>query len=173
MQTVWKQGERFVRGIPYQVFGGMEFFERSEVKDLMAYLRLIANPMDQEALLRILNYPRRGISDKRLDLLTQFNRTKQLPLMQVIEGIAAGNYPDLKGSLTKQGQQGIENFTNLISEATQLFQKGPLHRALTWLVEKIDYKKAIFDEVKSEKAREFKWENVQICIQALMQYELQ
>lgn len=171
MQTVWKNEKEFIRGIPYQVFGGTPFFERSEVKDLMAYLRIIANPKDQEALLRIINYPRRGISDKTLDQLTQFNRTKKIPLMSVLQGIADQTYPELKESLTPKGKQGIDQFIQLFETATETFIKKPLHEAFKWLIETIDYKKAIFDEVKSEKAREFKWQNVQICLEAIFQHQ--
>jgi len=169
MHTVWRKGEQWVRGIPYQVFGGMEFFERSEVKDLMAYLRIIANPRDQEALLRIINFPRRGISDKTLDTITQFNRKAKLPLLQVLEKIAEGSYEDLP--LTSRGRGGISNFIALYREAKHKVQTVPLHQALKWLIQTIDYKKAIFDEVKSEKAREVKLENVEAYINALKHYE--
>lgn len=169
LRTVWRKGEQWVRGIPYQVFGGMEFFERSEVKDLMAYLRILANPKDQEALLRIINFPRRGISDKTLDTITQFNRNEKLPLLHVLEKIASGKCPELE--LTSRGSTGISNFIILFKESQKRFQEFPMHQALEWLIEKIDYKKAIFDEVKSEKAREIKLENVQAYVQAIKQYE--
>ena len=56
-------------GIPYKVFGGFKFFERKEIKDLLAYLRLINNPFDSEAALRIINFPKRGIGAKTVDTL--------------------------------------------------------------------------------------------------------
>lgn len=169
INTVWRKGGQWVRGIPYQVFGGMEFFERSEVKDLIAYLRIISNPRDQEALLRIINFPRRGISDKTLDTITQFNRKEKLPLLHVLEKIDAGAYPEL--SLTSRGQSGISNFMILYQEAKKKFESLPLHQALLWLIETIDYKKALFDEVKSEKAREIKLENVEAYVDSLKHYE--
>lgn len=173
MNTPWKKGERFVRGIPYQVFGGMDFFERSEVKDLMAYLRILSNERDQEALLRIINYPRRGISNQTLEKLTAFNRSEQVPLFKVAEGIANQNshFLDLMEELTVHGIKGITAFMSLYRQAKERFATSSLSEALQWLVETIDYKKTIFDEVKSEKAREFKWENVQECIRALNHYE--
>ncbi len=169
MQTVWRNGGQWVRGIPYQVFGGMEFFERSEIKDLMAYLRIISNPRDQEALLRIVNYPRRGISDKTLDTITQFNRREKLPLLKVMRKISEGDHPELK--LTSRGSQGIENFMVLYDKMVQKFDTVTLSEGLKWLIEKINYKDAIFTEVKSDKMRELKWENVQACISALQTYE--
>jgi DNA helicase-2/ATP-dependent DNA helicase PcrA len=169
MQTPWKSDEGWVRGIPYQVFGGMDFFERSEIKDLMAYLRILSNPKDQEALLRIINYPRRGISDKTLDTITQFNRREKLPLLSVIRSIQQGKHPEL--SLTSQGIGGIESFIRLYDHMTEKFENSSLSEGLKWLIETIHYKDAIFGEVKSDKMRELKWENVQACISALQTYE--
>ena len=66
--------EEFLRryNLPYRVFGGQSFYNRKEVKDLLAYLRLIVNPMDDEAFRRIVNYPRRGIGNTSLDKVTQY-----------------------------------------------------------------------------------------------------
>ena len=151
MQTVWRNGEQWVRGIPYQVFGGMGFFERSEVKDLIAYLRIISNPKDQEALLRVINYPRRGISDKTLDTITQFNRKEKLPLLNVIKKIALNAYPELE--LTSRGKQGIANFMILYQEMVKKFETASLSEGLKWLIEKINYKDSIFTEVKRDRKR--------------------
>lgn len=168
MQASWQKEGKWIRGIPYEVFGGLEFSERSEIKDLLAYLRCIANPLDQEALLRIINVPRRGISDAFLDVLTQQNRSKEVPLWDLLEEIAAGN-----ASFPHHGKavSGIRSFVDLLKTAAHRFEKRPLADTLTWLLEQINYKKAIEEEVKSEKMREFKWENVQECVNALAQYE--
>lgn len=169
MQTVWKSEEQWVRGIPYQVFGGMGFFERGEVKDLMAYLRIISNPKDQEALLRIINYPRRGISDKTLDTITQFNRRKRLPLLAVMKEIAQDNYPEL--FLTSRGSQGIANFVILYQEMTEKFQSLSLSQGLKWLLEKIDYRTALMNEFKTDAVQKAKWENIQAFLSAIQTYE--
>ncbi|HEX2582653.1 MAG TPA: 3'-5' exonuclease, partial [Chlamydiales bacterium] len=168
MAAPWQKNGNWVRGIPYEVFGGLEFSERSEIKDLLAYLRVIANPKDQEALLRILNVPRRGVSDTLLDQLTQENRTQEIPLWQLLTQIATGE-KSLAGH--PKGTVGIRTFVHLIEKAQGRFSSGSLSEAMTWLVEEINYKKAIEEEVKSDKMRDFKWENVQECINALAQYE--
>jgi superfamily I DNA/RNA helicase len=158
MNASWQKEGKWMRGIPYEVFGGLEFAERSEIKDLLAYLRAIANPLDQEALLRIINVPRRGISDAFLDQLTQANRSANIPLWTMLQKAA----PEKKA---------VAAFVDLLKEAALRFQTPPLAETLTWLIEKINYKKAIDEEVKSEKMRQFKWENVQECVNALAQAE--
>lgn len=67
--------------IPYRVYGGLSFFARAEVKDIIAYLRLIHNPSDNEAFLRIINVPRRGIGNVALSELSVFAAKEQLPLL--------------------------------------------------------------------------------------------
>jgi DNA helicase-2/ATP-dependent DNA helicase PcrA len=74
------------RGIPYRLVGAVSFYERREVKDLLAYLRLIANPADDEAFLRIVNVPRRGIGDASLAMLVQPASVWRKPLLEVARG---------------------------------------------------------------------------------------
>ena len=167
-EAPWQKEGRWIRGIPFEVFGGLEFTERSEIKDLLAYLRTIANVQDQEAILRIINLPRRGISDSCLDELTQENRTRGIDLWDLLLEIAVG-----KKTLPThpKAEKGIRSFVEIIQTAQKKFEQRPLADTLIWLLEKIDYKKAIQDDVKSDKMREFKWENVQECVNALAQYE--
>jgi len=161
LQAMWQKDGQWRRGIPYQVFGGTELFERSEVKDLMAYLRLIANPKDEEALLRIINVPRRGISDKTVALLTEENRKKEIPLWSALQN---------PSSLKDRAEAAVAQFRNVIDMARDGFAQKPLHEALESLIDTIGYRKAIEDEVKSEKMRAFKWENVKSVISALKDY---
>lgn len=67
-------------GIPYKVFGGFKFFERKEVKDILAYLRLISNPFDDEALTRIINVPKRGIGGKTVEIMENYSAQSSLSL---------------------------------------------------------------------------------------------
>ena len=70
------------RQIPYLIVGGIRFYERKEVKDILAYLRLLANPRDDVAFLRVINVPRRGLGDKSLEQLQELARTQSLPLSE-------------------------------------------------------------------------------------------
>ncbi len=67
-------------GIPYKIFGGFKFYERKEIKDLLAYLRICANPNDDEAVMRVINVPRRGIGDKTVQTLFDYAQREDIPL---------------------------------------------------------------------------------------------
>ena len=82
------------RGIPYRLIGAISFYERREVKDLLAYLRLIANPADDEAFLRVVNVPRRGIGDASLAVLGRAAGGWQKPLLEAAR--RAGSVTDLR-----------------------------------------------------------------------------
>lgn len=173
MKQSWKKGDQWMQGIPYEVYGGLEFYERREVKDLCAYLRVIVNPLDQEALLRIINQPRRGIGEESLDALTAYNRQHQKPLWEVLMSSIQEN-SCLEGiSLHAKAKKGLEDFIKTLEEAKQRFSQGGLAEALKWLLERINYQKAIKEEVKSQQMRDFKTENVQEFVTSLAQFEEQ
>ena len=71
-------------GIPYKVFGGFKFFERKEIKDLLAYLRVVNNPLDSEALVRIINFPKRGIGQKTIDVLQDYAAQNELSVYDAL-----------------------------------------------------------------------------------------
>lgn len=167
LKATWKHQDRWIRGIPYQIFGGEEYYERREIKDLIAYLRVILNPSDQEALLRIINLPRRGIGDDSLDKLTAYNRSHQKPLWEVLENIDSIDAIELP----ERTKSSIANFIQLLNHAKEEFNTLSLPLAMKNLVEAIDFKKSIHEEVKSEKMRAFKWENVESFVSALREYE--
>ena len=72
------------RGLPYRIVGGIAFFQRLEVKDILAYLQVLANPRDDEAFKRIVNVPRRGIGSATLEKLVEFASREQIPLVEAI-----------------------------------------------------------------------------------------
>lgn len=173
LKQSWKNGNQWVQGIPYEVVGGTEFYERKEVKDLCAYLRVIVNPLDQEALLRIINQPRRGIGEETLDLLTSYNRKNALSLWDVLTGVVNRDPQFLHLSLSAKVFQSLDNFVTTLQLAKERFENGNLSETLLWLIEKIDYQRAIKEEVKSQQMRDFKQENVQEFVASLAEYENQ
>jgi DNA helicase-2/ATP-dependent DNA helicase PcrA len=170
----WRDGDKWVTGIPYQIVGGLEFYERQEIKDLFAYLRVLVNPLDQEALLRIINQPRRGIGEASLDILTQYNRQEKMPLWELLQRLEKDPaLQEICESLPQKALQGIREFISILEGAKKAFATLPLSEAMTTLIEKIHYQKAIIEEVKSDKMREFKWDNVQEFVSAMAEYEQQ
>jgi superfamily I DNA/RNA helicase len=157
MQAPYKEGEKFVRGIPYKVVQGTEFYERAEIKDVIAYLRVLVNPSDNTPLLRILNYPKRSISVNAIEILNQMSRTQKISLWEALK--KSNDSP-----LSSIAKAGVANFLKLMEEATQAFKEKTLHEATKWLVDKLDLRAALKDEFKSEKAQEFKWENIQTFV---------
>jgi DNA helicase-2/ATP-dependent DNA helicase PcrA len=80
-------------GIPYKVYGGISFYQRKEIKDLLAYLKLIVNPNDEEALRRVINYPARGIGKNTLDKATVIASEQGVTLWHVLENIREYGFP--------------------------------------------------------------------------------
>ena len=80
----------FSAGIPYRVYGGLRFFERAEVKHALAYLRLMENPADDTAFLRVVNFPARGIGARSIEQLQDAARMAGVPLHEAVRGLAGG-----------------------------------------------------------------------------------
>ena len=95
--------------IPYRIYGGLSFYQRKEIKDVIAYFRLIANPNDEEAFKRIVNYPARGIGDTTVGKIIQTAQTYGVSLWQVIKEPALFPMEVSKGTMTK-----IQAFRELI-----------------------------------------------------------
>ena len=72
-------------GIPYTIYGGISFYQRKEIKDYVAYLRVIVNPRDEEALKRIINYPVRGIGKTSIDRAILYANENNITMWQVLE----------------------------------------------------------------------------------------
>ncbi len=97
------------KDMPYRIYGGLSFYQRKEIKDTLAYLRLIVNPKDEESLKRIINYPTRGIGQTTLDKLVLAANHYKRSIFEVIENIQKIDLPINKGIQTK-----LINFVNMI-----------------------------------------------------------
>ena len=168
MNQAWQENGCWKNGIPFQVFGGTSFYERREVRDLCAYLRVISNPFDQEAILRIINQPRRGVGEGALDVLTAYNRKTQTPLWHVMKQAVDSQCPPVE--LQGKSLQGVREFIEIIDAAKGRFANQPLQEAFQWLIERVNYKKAIEESVKSDQMRAFKWENVEEFVNAVAEF---
>ena len=98
------------QGIPYRIYGGLSFYQRKEIKDIIAYFRLVANPDDEEAIRRIINYPARGIGATTVIKVAACAHENQVSIWEVIGEAAHYGLNVNKGTLTK-----LENFRLLIS----------------------------------------------------------
>ena len=96
-------------GIPYRIYGGLSFYQRKEIKDVIAYFRLVANPNDEEAFKRIVNYPARGIGDTTIGKIIQTAQAYGVSLWQVIKEPVLFPMDVSKGTMTK-----LQNFRELI-----------------------------------------------------------
>ena len=128
------------RGIPYRLIGAISFYERREVKDLLAYLRLIANPADDEAFLRVVNVPRRGIGDASLAVLGRAAAAWQKPLLEAAR--RAGSVSDLRPNV-REGLSGVAALLDRLREAVG--QADPA-TALETILATTSYEQYLADE---------------------------
>ncbi|WP_172437682.1 UvrD-helicase domain-containing protein [Acidithiobacillus marinus] len=138
--------------IPYQISGGLSFFERSEIKDFLAYLRLLSNPDDDPAFLRAVNTPRRGIGSSTLEKLGEFAKNQNLSLFAAVweEGL---DIPD-------KGRNALRSFAGWVNLKADELQKAELLPALQSLPDDIGYLQYLHNE-GDEKDASRRWENIQ------------
>jgi len=113
MQRALESALRMAR-VPYQVVGGLEFYERREIKDLIAYAKLVVNPADDVAFLRVVNVPQRGIGDKSVETLAKFAKDRRIPLSRAIRSTEALSL--VRG----RGRGGLEGFAALLDQLAWL-----------------------------------------------------
>ena len=139
------------RGIPYRVYGGTKFFDRAEVKDMLAYLCVIANPADELRLLRILNVPARGIGPGSVEKCAELARREGKTFYEVVQ--RAGDYPELQ-----RGAARLREFAVMMDELRALSETAPLDEVYDALIEKSGYIAAL--QSKDTPENESRIENV-------------
>jgi len=105
--------------IPYRIYGGLSFYQRKEIKDVLSYLRLLINPKDEEALKRVINYPARGIGQTTMDKLSIAGNQYGKTIFEIIENI---DHLDLK--INKSTRTKLDNFVNMIKSFTILAENA-------------------------------------------------
>ena len=140
-------------GVPYRIIGGTRFFDRAEVKDMIAYLAVLNNPEDDLRLTRIINNPPRGIGLKTVETAQEVARRENTSLYAVIDH--ARQYPELERSAGK-----LAVFTNLMGELRELLGKMPLDQFYEELIVRTGYgtmletKNTVEDRTRLENVRE-------------------
>ena len=142
-------------GMKYKLVGGVRFYQRREVKDVMAYLRLINNRFDEVSLARVINVPLRGIGQRSMDELTRWARSQDIPLFTAIEKLAEG---DITGHpISPRVARPIAGFARLIRGLMDDSERLDVVELIDEVLERTGYRKYLFD--RGERAEE-RWENI-------------
>nr|WP_305069619.1 3'-5' exonuclease [Flavobacterium covae] len=129
------------RDIPYRIYGGLSFYQRKEIKDVLSYLRLVVNPKDEEALVRVINYPARGIGDTTVEKLTVAANYYKRSIFEVMEHV---DKIDLK--LNSGTKQRISDFVTMIKS----FQVINENQDAFYLTEHVTKKTGLIQELKKD-----------------------
>ena len=153
------------RNIPYRIYGGLSFYQRKEIKDVIAYFRMAVNPNDEEALKRIINYPSRGIGETTLSKIASAASTHDASMWQVIEDPVAYALPVNNGTMNK-----LIAFRELIRS----FVESADRMNVLELAEKIIRQSGIFTDVYSDRSVESlsKQENIQELMNGIQEFVL-
>ena len=133
-------------GLPYQVIGGLRFYERKEIKDVLAYMRVVLNPSDSVSLKRIINFPVRGIGKTSLEKVERYCRDKGITLMEGLRDNA-----QVRLTTSAAGKK-ISQFLQMVNELDTIFRQGNPLELLTEVIERSGYGEML----KKENTRESK-----------------
>ncbi|WMT15013.1 DNA helicase Rep [Serratia fonticola] len=139
--------------IPYKISGGTSFFSRPEIKDLLAYLRVLTNQDDDSAFLRIVNTPKREIGPATLQKLGEWANQRNKSLFSASFDLGLGQY------LTGRGLESLQRFTHWMEGIIQMVEREPV-AAVRDLIRGIDYESWLFETSPSPKAAEMRMKNV-------------
>jgi DNA helicase-2/ATP-dependent DNA helicase PcrA len=143
--------------LPYKLVGAQRFYGRREVKDLIAYLRLIHNPSDEASLLRVINTPRRKIGDKTISDLQEIAANESLPLGKVVLSLGAGEGSEFYGAFSPSAARALAVFGKMLGKWNRAAGGITPLDLLDEVLSKTDYQGYIDDG--SEEGRD-RWENV-------------
>ena len=146
-------------GIPYQLIGGVKFYQRREIKDLTAYLRLLLNFNDDVSLTRVINVPPRGVGQRTLGELSRISRTHNISLFQSINEILDSEYEDkiVETQLGPRAIKSLSAFRDLIWNIKSLLQTQNIVELIDTIISETGYRKIFHEDEKSEE----RFENIQ------------
>ena len=149
--------------IPYVVFGGQKFYERKEIRDITAYLRVLANPSDDLSLRRIINVPRRSIGDSTVQMLDDHAHAQNMPLYSSLT--------DMPAELASRPRKCVTEFANLLNELLVLKETTPLDEFIVTMIDKVGLKEP-YEKDKSDDGQA-RLENINEMIAAVRDYAQQ
>ena len=152
------------KGVPYQIVGGVRFYERREIQDVLAYLRLISNPRDSAALERVVNVPKRGVGRTSQERLLNWAAEEGVPLLEA--ALQAEEIPELHAG----GVKGIQRFAELIQRFSARAATLSVGALMEELIEELDFLTHLRDEGPEGEDRA---ENVKELIAGAMDFDAQ
>ena len=147
--------------IPYTIFGGISFYQRKEIKDYVAYLRVIVNPRDEEALKRIINYPVRGIGKTSLDKLILVANEQNIAVWEVLTRAAEFGFKS--GTL-----EAIEQFVLMIRSFASMLQKSNAYDVAFHVGKQTGLVRELFNDKSTEGVQ--RYENVQELLNSIKEW---
>ncbi|EPJ2810360.1 DNA helicase Rep [Pseudomonas putida] len=147
--------------VPYRLSGGNSFFGRQEVKDLMAYLRLLVNPDDDNAYLRVINVPRREIGSTTLEKLGNYSTERGISMYAASEELGLGEHLDARYT------ERLQRFKHWLDGVRHKVALEDPIAALHEMIRDIDYENWIRQQTASDKAADFRISNVWFLVEAL------
>lgn len=149
--------------IPYQIVGGIKFYERKEIKDVLAYLKLAINPYDRVSLLRIINTPTRGIGKTTIESLEKISFDRNIPLFRTIESCIEEKL------FSQKTTNSLKDFVDTIKILKEeITQKNP-SSVIKSLIERIKFKEYL--ETQNDLKRESRIENLEELVSAVKEFE--
>ncbi len=149
-------------GVPYRIVGGQRFYDRKEIKDLMAYVRLLFQPEDRISFERIINVPARGVGAKSVQTFLSWQATSGLTLQFALE--RAGECSEL----TPRARKSLVEFSNLVSGIRSLINEAPPATLIDALIRKLEYMAYLDDRTPQGEARQ---ENVRELLTVAKEYQ--
>lgn len=150
-------------GVPYQVVGGLRFYDRREIKDVLAYLRAIANPADTVSIKRVINTPRRGIGKSTLDKLETAARELGVPLWEILSDETSVK------TLAGRSAKAVTGFAQIIQSWRSQLEEIPASQLVQGVLEDTGYVRDLKEQGTDE--AEDRLQNVQELYNAVLQYE--
>lgn len=155
--------ERALRGMPYKVIGGVKFYDRKEIKDMLAYLQFIDNPWDTQRLSRIINEPKRGIGQASVDRLLEISESLNLSPLEIMQ--SADEYAPLK-----RASKSMKDFAQIIKYLQERKDSVGFDVLLDSLLEVSGYKQMLKEQGDEGENR---LENIEELKSAMLQYEIE